>query len=165
MQGNIRSSLIFAPFVLIITGRNPMSQIISLLTQNLHERSRLPVWYGECNPVNSNASKDEKCSWLCYACITVQQVHCESWGNIQCSLVFFIPQTALDPPRLRVLVVGLDQSGKTAFVECLEKGKKEILKSEPTDCFSMKFVTIGDIMFDIWDGKKESLFQSKYIIH
>lgn len=75
--------------------------------------------------------------------------------------VFFIPQTALDPPRLRVLVVGLDQSGKTAFVECLEKGKKEILKSEPTDCFSMKFVTIGDIMFDIWDGKKESLFSIK----
>lgn len=79
---------------------------------------------------------------------------------------FFIPKTALDPPRLRMLVVGLDQSGKTAFVECLEKGKKEIVKSKPTDCFNMKFVTIGDIMFDIWDGKKESLFfQSKYIIN
>lgn len=78
-------------------------------------------------------------------------------------LFFFIPKTALDPPRLRMLVVGLDQSGKTAFVECLEKGKKEIVKSKPTDCFNMKFVTIGDIMFDIWDGKKESLFFNQNI--
>ncbi|XP_022289395.2 uncharacterized protein LOC111101253 [Crassostrea virginica] len=53
--------------------------------------------------------------------------------------------------RLRVLVVGLDGSGKTAFVECLGKGQKENGLPRPTVGFNIKSVTIGDTLFDIWD--------------
>lgn len=78
--------------------------------------------------------------------------------NINYSLIIThflcISQTAPNPPRLRVLVVGLDGSGKTAFVECLGKGKKENSMPRPTVGFNIKSVTIGDTLFDIWDGNK-----------
>lgn len=62
-------------------------------------------------------------------------------------------ENSTDPnrPSLRILVVGLDGSGKTAFVECMEKGKKENVEPEPTACFGMTIVTIGDTQFDFWD--------------
>ena len=54
-------------------------------------------------------------------------------------------------------MVGLDGSGKTAFVECLGKGQKENVLPRPTVGFNIKSVTIGDTLFDIWDGKKCTL--------
>ncbi|XP_062617374.1 uncharacterized protein LOC134279051 [Saccostrea cucullata] len=59
--------------------------------------------------------------------------------------------TRSERPRTRVLVVGLDGSGKTAFVECLSKGKEKNEMPRPTVGFNVKSVTIGDVMFDIWD--------------
>jgi GTPase SAR1 family protein len=61
-------------------------------------------------------------------------------------------QTTPDQPRTRVLVVGLDGSGKTAFVECLGKGSKINAMPRPTVGFNIKSVTVGKAMFDIWDG-------------
>lgn len=63
-----------------------------------------------------------------------------------------ISQTAPDQPRTRVLVVGLDGSGKTAFVECLGKGNRINRMPRPTVGFNIKSVTVGRAMFDIWDG-------------
>ncbi|XP_048747381.1 ADP-ribosylation factor 5-like [Ostrea edulis] len=59
--------------------------------------------------------------------------------------------TAPDQPRTRVLVVGLDGSGKTAFVECLGKGNRINRMPRPTVGFNIKSVTVGRAMFDIWD--------------
>ncbi|XP_061194226.1 uncharacterized protein LOC133202424 isoform X2 [Saccostrea echinata] len=62
-----------------------------------------------------------------------------------------VKNTRSERPRTRVLVVGLDGSGKTAFVECLSKGKEENVMPRPTVGFNVKSVTIGNVMFDIWD--------------
>lgn len=51
-------------------------------------------------------------------------------------------------------MVGLDGSGKIVFVECLGKGKKENFMFRFIVGFNIKFVIIGDILFDIWDGNK-----------
>uniref|UniRef100_K1RTE0 ADP-ribosylation factor-like protein 2 n=1 Tax=Magallana gigas TaxID=29159 RepID=K1RTE0_MAGGI len=64
-------------------------------------------------------------------------------------------EKSTDPnrPNLRILVVGLDGSGKTAFIDCMEKGKKENVEPEPSGPGSLGIttVTIGDTQFDFWD--------------
>uniref|UniRef100_A0A8W8IVU5 ADP-ribosylation factor-like protein 2 n=1 Tax=Magallana gigas TaxID=29159 RepID=A0A8W8IVU5_MAGGI len=65
----------------------------------------------------------------------------------------YVTKTDPNRPNLRILVVGLDGSGKTAFIDCMEKGKKENVEPEPSGPGSLGIttVTIGDTQFDFWD--------------
>ncbi|XP_038996123.1 probable ADP-ribosylation factor At2g15310 isoform X2 [Hibiscus syriacus] len=61
----------------------------------------------------------------------------------------FLPQC-----RLRVLMVGLDGSGKTTILYKLKLG--DLLKTKPTIGFNVESIQYRNICFDVWDIGGES---------
>ncbi|KAK3094522.1 hypothetical protein FSP39_002834 [Pinctada imbricata] len=63
------------------------------------------------------------------------------------------PLKSEDLPKRRILVVGLDGSGKTQFVNCLSRGRQSNITSppKPTQGFHVKSICLSSTNFDIWD--------------
>ncbi|KAL1061935.1 hypothetical protein V6Z11_D13G047100 [Gossypium hirsutum] len=67
----------------------------------------------------------------------------------------FLPQC-----RIRIVMVGLDGSGKTTILYKLKLG--DLLKTKPTIGFNVETIQYKSICFDVWDIGGESKYLSSH---
>ncbi|EFC45348.1 hypothetical protein NAEGRDRAFT_79456 [Naegleria gruberi] len=66
-------------------------------------------------------------------------------------LLDFIRGLRKSDKEARILILGLDNSGKTCSLKCLAGEKEEISTVMPTQGFNIKSVQTGNVKLNVWD--------------